>query len=160
MAWFIAQSEPQICCNNDVFGQKSNAVTDRLHQNQGAKQTPDLAAGDGLRLTAQSEGLFAAGLKHVDPRLKSQKQSPSCPWFQSKTEYFPLVISFSSEKEALPYMRALDRELLRIEQENTFDPEVCAVVGICADTPIFIKVVKPEDMKFAQTETEPPDCIM
>ena len=109
--------------------------------------------GDGLRLTAQSEGLFAAGLKHVDPRLKSQQQSPSCPWFQSKTEYFPLVISFSSEKEALPYMRALDRELLRIEKENTFDPEVCSVVGICADTPIFIKVVKPEDMKFCQTET-------
>jgi hypothetical protein len=44
MASFIAQSGPQICCNNDVFGQKSNAVTDRLHQNQGAKQTPDLAA--------------------------------------------------------------------------------------------------------------------
>jgi hypothetical protein len=64
--------------------------------------------GDGLRLTGQGEGLFAAGLKHVDPRLKSQQQSPSCPWFQSKTEYFPLVISFSSEKEALPYMRALD----------------------------------------------------
>jgi hypothetical protein len=66
-------------------------------------------------------------------------------------EYFPLVISFSTEKEALPYMRALDKELLRIEQEGTLDPDVCSVVGISPE--IFIKVVKPEDMKFAQTET-------
>jgi hypothetical protein len=64
-----------------------------------------------------------------------------------------VVISFSSEKDALPFMAALDKELLRIEQEGTLDPGVAAETGL-ADASIFIKVVKPADMKFTQTETK------
>jgi hypothetical protein len=109
--------------------------------------------GDGLRLTSANEGMFCGGLKHVDPRLKSQQMGANKLWHQSKNEYFPQVISFSSEKDALPFMKALDKELLRIEQEGTLDPGVAAEAGL-ADASIFIKVVKPADMKFTQTETK------
>jgi hypothetical protein len=44
MASFIAQSGPQICCNNDVFAQISKPVTALMHQKHGAKEAPDLAA--------------------------------------------------------------------------------------------------------------------
>ena len=66
--------------------------------------------GDGLRLTSANEGMFCGGLKHVDPRLKSQQMGANKLWYQSKNEYFPFVISFSSEKDALPYMAALNKE--------------------------------------------------
>jgi hypothetical protein len=39
MAWFIAQSRPQICCNNDVFGQNSKPVTGLMHQNKDQEST-------------------------------------------------------------------------------------------------------------------------
>ena len=36
----------------------------------------------------------------VDPRPKSQQKDANKPWYQSGSEYFPMAISVSSEKEA------------------------------------------------------------
>ena len=76
--------------------------------------------GDGLRVCGTTESCFAAGLKHVDRRLKSQRKNGK-NWNQSKTEYFPLVVCLASEKSSIPHVKAIDKELLRIEKEGTID---------------------------------------
>ena len=110
--------------------------------------------GDGLRLTSSNEQMFVGGLKHVDRRLPNQ---PS----QSKTEYFPLVVCFASEKQSIRYIKAVDAELLRIEKERTLHPTAMAVLPWREDGDViathynfYIKVVKPADMKYTWAETE------
>ena len=120
----------------------------------GTKKKPMLVAltGDGLVIYGGTQSCFCGGLKHVDPRLPSQQQAKKYHWFQSKTEYTPLVVCFATEAECLIHMRALDQELLRIEREETLDADQALVLGIdCTD--VYIQVVKPEDMSFAWKET-------
>ena len=120
----------------------------------GTRGSPVLVAltGDGLVVYGGNQGCFCGGLKHVDPRLPSQQQAEKYHWFQSKTEYIPLVVCFASEKECIPLMQALDKELLRVETEHTLDAHQAAVLGVDS-TEVHIKVVKPTDMSYAWKET-------
>ena len=120
----------------------------------GTSSRPVLVAltGDGLVIYGGNQGCFCAGLKHVDPRLPSQQQSEKYHWYQSKTEYVPLAVCFATEKECIPLMQALDKELLRIETEHTLDAQQVEALGVDS-TEVHIKVVKPADMSYLWKET-------